>query len=143
MPSAAIAAPDASRRRRINAGRAAAPFRMPLAAKATTMSARVLSATDTKPSTTNCSATLPAAGSTNCGTKARKKAAVFGFSASTSTPSRNARRGSAMQTCRRVPAGGLEGAQAEPDQIGSADQLQGGEQLRACEHDGGDAQAAR
>ena len=30
-------------------------------------------------------ATLPAAGSTNWGTKARKNAAVFGFSASTST----------------------------------------------------------
>src|SRR5215207_9547579 len=82
IPSAIIAAPDALRRRRMSDGRAAAPSRMPPAAKATTMSASVLSATDTKPSTTNCSATSPRAGSTNCGMKARKKAAVFGFSAS-------------------------------------------------------------
>ena len=63
IPSAIIAAPDASRRRRMSAGRAAAPSRMPPAAKATTMSASVLSATDRKPSTTNCSATWPRAGS--------------------------------------------------------------------------------
>jgi hypothetical protein len=62
--NAIIAVPDASRRRQINAGRAAAPSRMPLAAKATTMSAKVLSATDTKPSTTKLSATLPRVRST-------------------------------------------------------------------------------
>jgi hypothetical protein len=42
-----------------------------------------------------------------------------------------------------LAAGCLKRAQAEPDQIGGADQLQRGEELRAREHDGGNAQAAR
>jgi len=54
------------------------------------MSARVLSATDTKPSTTNCSATWPSVGSTNCGTKARKKSATFGLRTFVISPCRKA-----------------------------------------------------
>ncbi len=62
--------------------------------------------------------------------KARKNAAVFGFSASTSTPSRNARLSptgslsseSARPALRKV-------LDAEPDQIERADEFHDGEQL--------------
>ena len=40
-----------------------------------------------------------------------------------------------------MPAGRLNRAEAEPDQIGGADQLQRREELRAREHDGGNAEA--
>src|SRR5882724_2364969 len=42
-----------------------------------------------RPSIMNWSAGYPTAGSRNCGMNARKKAAVLGLKASTTTPSRN------------------------------------------------------
>lgn len=92
IPSATIPAPDTSRNRRTKLGRPAMPVRTPPAANAISTSAAVLSATEMRPRAANCRVTLPADGFTNCGTKARKNAAVLGFRASTRTPSRKARR---------------------------------------------------
>jgi hypothetical protein len=66
---------------------------MRLAASVTTASASVFNATEMKPGAMNCRPTWPRVRSTNCGMKARKKAAVLGLVASTRMPSRNARRG--------------------------------------------------
>jgi hypothetical protein len=41
-----------------------------------------------------------------------------------------------------VAAGGYDGAQADPDEVGGANKLQGREQLRAGEHDRRHAEAA-
>ena len=77
------------------------------------------------PRTMNYVATF-ADGSTNCGMKARKNAAVFGFSASTTTPpSRKARLTPVVCTSVGLP---------EPDKIEGPRILQQGERLSAC-HD--------
>ena len=133
----------------MSAGRAAAPSRMPPAAKATTMSASVLSATDTKPSTTNCSATWPPGRVDELrdegeeeGCRLRVQRLDQHCLRETPAAVRPPLRPDPPFRPAGCPAGRLERADAEPDQIGGADQLQRREELRAREHDGGNAEAA-
>lgn len=84
-PSVHIAAPDTCGILASVDGRLARPALAMAAQRVTTTSAAVLSATEMVPRLTYCRATS-AAGSINCGMKARKNAAVVGFSASTIMP---------------------------------------------------------
>ena len=97
-PNPHMMAPDACRVLATNDGRLTSPARAFAAQWVTSKSTLVLNATEISPRTTNCEAMF-ADGSINCGMKARKNAAVFGLSASTTMPSRKARRAPVVCTC--------------------------------------------
>jgi hypothetical protein len=84
--------------------------------RVTTTSARVFSANETRPSTTNWRATPTADGSTNCGMNARKKAAVIGFKALTTAPSRKARPGPMAATSNGAAAARASRTVLKPSQ---------------------------
>ena len=112
------------------------------------MSASVLSATDTKPSTTNCRATCPAPGPRTAGGKREKGGRLRverldQHTFSKRLPGPPGTPLAVVHVRRPFSARRLESSNPEPDEIGRTYQLQGGEQFCAREHYCGNAQTPR
>ena len=109
------------------------------ATSAQTMSLVSAISTNVSPRTASWLRVEPS-GSTNCGRKARKNSAVFGFSTLTTTPLRYVRP-SVVSACR--PSDPLLAAQqrADPEvhEVGGAEELDRGERLRRCGQERGEA----